>query len=429
MLKQSRFGIRFWRGFLLVLCLILALPLGSLAAPVSGPPTLHSSPQEGAVKPLKNELQDVTTALWHQPLSGVNQAGYVDQEFSDYPAYSSYLADDFTNTVPWAITALFSPGDLWNGGTSLLNASALNWHIYADNGSGLPDGDPSGTGNPPFWSITVTPGDARVTVTNGSRGLPSDARIDLAAPVNLPPGTWWLLFYPTMEFSSGGQYGRQVADTSNGAQALFINPGGGFGYGNSWQPLSVIGPTQHDLAFTIEGIEGKQVFAGTVGSQITLQGSDFGERKGKVLIDNSATKIVKDGWAPTQITFIVKKPLPENIYTLHILPKDGASQHLWEAFSMVKPVISSLSSPDGLAGEEIIITGSYFGTKKGKVSIQYEKQGVIKNKNCPVRTWTMDPVTATSQIIFAVPKGLEPGIYPLSVSNKVGSTLTTFEIK
>ncbi|MGC8875329.1 MAG: PKD domain-containing protein, partial [Chloroflexia bacterium] len=57
----------------------------------------------------------------------------------------------------------------------------------------------------------------------------------------------------TMAFGTGGQYGRQPSDTTNGYVGKFINPGGGFGLGNEWQDWSIIGPTQHDIAFRLEG--------------------------------------------------------------------------------------------------------------------------------------------------------------------------------
>ncbi|MCX7829928.1 MAG: hypothetical protein N2445_02565, partial [Acidobacteria bacterium] len=60
--------------------------------------------------------------LWDQPLSSVNTNAYVDQDFADFPEYSSYLADDFTNTETWTITSIFVPGDGWNGFSSLYNA-------------------------------------------------------------------------------------------------------------------------------------------------------------------------------------------------------------------------------------------------------------------------------------------------------------------
>src|SRR4030042_5064662 len=92
--------------------------------------------------------------LWDQPLSSVNQVGYIDQEFPDNPTYSGFLADDFTNAVPWAINKIFMPGGLFYGGTSLFNATALTWQLYF-NASGFPDGDPSGGGIIPVWNLTL----------------------------------------------------------------------------------------------------------------------------------------------------------------------------------------------------------------------------------------------------------------------------------
>jgi hypothetical protein len=192
--------------------------------------------------------------LWDQPLSSVNQAAYVDQDFTDYPAYSSFLADDFVNTDPWAISTIFIPGDGWNGFTTLLNADSLTWQIYADDGTGFPDGDPSGGGNPPVWTLTLPPNDPQVVLSTGTPGgYLSNTTLNLATPLVVPPGHWWLVFYPTMAFGTGGQYGRQPADTANGFVGKFINPGGGFGLGTEWQDWSVIGPTQHDIAFRLEG--------------------------------------------------------------------------------------------------------------------------------------------------------------------------------
>jgi N-acetylneuraminic acid mutarotase len=192
--------------------------------------------------------------LWDQPLSTVNQAAYVDQEFPDYPNYSSFLADDFSNSGAWLVNSIFIPGDGWNGFSSLMKATALTWQIYADNGTGAPDGDPSGGGNPPIWTLTLPPLDPHVLLATGSGGKLSDVMLNPPTPITLPPGDWWLVFYPTMEFNVFGQYGRQPADTTNGYAGQFINPGGGFGYGTDWQDWTVLGPTQQDIAFRLEGI-------------------------------------------------------------------------------------------------------------------------------------------------------------------------------
>ncbi|MFZ2098783.1 MAG: DUF11 domain-containing protein, partial [Anaerolineales bacterium] len=66
--------------------------------------------------------------------------------------------------------------------------------------------------------------------------------------------TYWLVFYPSMGFSGGGQFGRQPADTTNDNTGQFVNPGGGFGLGTEWQDWTVLGATLQDIAFRLEGM-------------------------------------------------------------------------------------------------------------------------------------------------------------------------------
>lgn len=203
------------------------------------------------------EPEDV---LWSQPVSSSDWDMFIDQEFPDSPSYSSYLADDFVNDVPWTLTSIFVPGGLWNEPTSLLYATALHWLIYADNG-GVPAGDPSGGGAAAVWSLNLLPTDPQVTLSTGLGGYLSDTRLTVATPVSLPPGHWWLVFYPTMSFDPYGQYGRRVADTTNGYVGQYINPGGGFGHGTAWQAWTLLGPPSplYDTAFTLEGVSAFRV--------------------------------------------------------------------------------------------------------------------------------------------------------------------------
>ena len=195
----------------------------------------------------------VTTlyTLWNQPASPSSPGRFANQDFPDFSDYNTYIADDFVNTETWLITQIFVPGELYNNGTSLMNASSLHWMIYADD-AGFPAGDPSGGGNPPFWSLELTPSDIKVDLTHGIGGL-SDTTLTLETPVELPAGTWWLIFYPTMNFTPHGQYARISSDTENLEVAKLINPGGAFGYGTGWQNWTVTGVTQHDVAFRIGG--------------------------------------------------------------------------------------------------------------------------------------------------------------------------------
>ena len=113
-------------------------------------PTI-SSRGEGRVPPVFIDGQMIESpvplapaaVLLDQPLSAVNQNAYVNQDFSDLTTYSSYLADDFTNPLPWSLEKIFIPGNGWNGFTTLMNATSLTWAVYADAG-GVPAGWPGG---------------------------------------------------------------------------------------------------------------------------------------------------------------------------------------------------------------------------------------------------------------------------------------------
>jgi subtilisin family serine protease len=192
--------------------------------------------------------------LWDQPLSASSPSRRANQVFpsSQYNGYTCHLADDFMNTEPWLIENIFVPGEMYNGGTSLANATTLHWRIYADNG-GLPAGYPGG-GAAPFWSLDLPTNDPQVTLLTGHLNQLSDTSLTLADPFELPEGTWWLMFYPTMSFSSGGQYGRLSSDTTNLEKGKWINPGGEFGYGTSWTDWDNVSEVTHyDIAFRISG--------------------------------------------------------------------------------------------------------------------------------------------------------------------------------
>jgi len=213
-----------------------------------------SSPGQAASVPVEIPAAPKApmAVLWDQPLSSVNQGAYVNQSFPDLAAYSSYLADDFTNAAPWTITKIVIPGDGWNGFTGLGSASSLVFSIYAD-AAGLPAGYPGG-GAAPTWTLSVPPGDAQVALSPGTpSGYPATVTLTLTTPISLPAGTWWLVYYPDLAFSPYGQFGRQASDTTNGAVAQFINPGGGFGYGTTYQNWTVLGMAQQDCAFRLEG--------------------------------------------------------------------------------------------------------------------------------------------------------------------------------
>jgi hypothetical protein len=85
------------------------------------------------------------------------------------------------------------------------------------------------------------------------------------------------------------------------------------------------------------------------------------------------------------------------------------------------------STPDhGTPGDEITMPGRFFGTKKGKVYIEYEKDG--QRAACPIKLWTMEPATGTSEVRFRIPQIKYSGPCVLIIANKVGALEKPFTI-
>ena len=157
---------------------------------------------------------------------------------------------------------------------------------------------------------------------------------------------------------------------------------------------------------------------GTVGTEPNIWGSGFGTGKGKVLIGSFSLKILE--WTDELIRGQLTKALDPLIYDVTIRPKGTSPIIIQNGFMIKAPEINSVSPTHGLVGEEIIITGSFFGTKKGKVT--------LGGKSCKVLSWMMEPVTGVSTIRFGVPKRLSPGTYELKVTTTgVGSDVVNFD--
>ncbi len=358
-------------------------PMPSLSLPTPSSPARAPGKPTQALRP--------KAVLWDQPLSTVNQAAYVNQDFPDDPTHSSFLADDFVNAAPWRIETIFVPGDGWNGFTTLLNATALTWQIYADSviTPGIPAGDPSGGGSPPVWTLTLPPTDTQVIIGNGTPGgLPSDTTLNLAAPLNLPAGHWWLVFYPTMEFGLYGQHGRQPADTTNGYVGQFINPGGGFGYGTAWQNWTVLGPTQPDMAFRLEGTVGQS----PRGARLYLTSLDIGDTTFAVY-DPAA-----DAWTPlkpyeTGCQMAVSRlgQLYAYGYTTGSIDRYDAADDTW------MPV---MPAPPGASGAycnlEITNAGEFLYTESSGTTLWYTAGGVWNTLALPFTTNAMGDYDPTA---------------------------------
>ena len=164
----------------------------------------------------------------------------------------------------------------------------------------------------------------------------------------------------------------------------------------------------HDLAFVNSPVTPGE---GTIGTEISIVGADFGARKGKVYLGTAALKVLV--WNEEMIQCLLNRRLSPSSYGVTIRSK-GAAEIVWaNAFSVEAPRIDSIDPIQGSQGAEVTIFGEFFGNKKGKVT--------LGGKNCKVSSWTMDPTTGESEILIKIPKGLTPGTYDLTVTNQVGS--------
>jgi hypothetical protein len=191
---------------------------------------------------------------------------------------------------------------------------------------------------------------------------------------------------------------------------------------NSTRPFS--GWNIDDLEVTSESIYPVE---GTIGTQISIPGAGFGMKKGKVLIGSAALNVLS--WTDELIVGTVSKVMLPGVYDLAIQPKIGIPIPPYrDYFSVKRPEIDLITPTSGSNPDQVTIKGRFFGSKKGKVYLEYDSKGVIKLKSCKVLSWNMDSKFSDGEVVFVVPKGLPPGTHPLKLVNSVGEALADFTI-
>lgn len=181
--------------------------------------------------------------LYDQSAYTSDYAANVDQEFGDFPQYSSYMADDvsFGSAVTIdSISTFYTMGGSW--GPGITNAR-LN--IFAKTGS-LP-----GAGDDPAAGLSVA-----VTFTSLGDAWQVTAS---GLGINLAAGDYWFALTPQADFGLFGQSFHYYTAPGSlvGDQVAFRNPGGAFGTpgGTNWQTVNgaLQGPTDANMALLVEG--------------------------------------------------------------------------------------------------------------------------------------------------------------------------------
>jgi YD repeat-containing protein len=161
---------------------------------------------------------------------------------------------------------------------------------------------------------------------------------------------------------------------------------------------------------------------GTAYDEITIKGKLFGTKKGKVYLkygeDSKSCKVTKWWMDPvtneSEIFFIVPKMLPGvcDVVVDPVSPLPDAEKA--GGFTVKAPEIESVDPGSGSVGEQITISGNFFGSKTPKVYLGYLSKGKQTNKSCSILSWSDD------EIVFTVPT-LPVGSYDVIVTNGVGS--------
>jgi hypothetical protein len=173
------------------------------------------------------------------------------------------------------------------------------------------------------------------------------------------------------------------------------------------------------------GISGVNPQEGTVGTQVTITGSGFGEKHGEVLLGEEKCKVL--AWSDTEITFMVDKPQSPGTYPVTVLlqgDKKPAEPLTFEAFAMRRPRIAPGDMGLIRDGNTVTTLGQFFGDKKGTLRVGYlegEAGGEVVIEDPKILDWSMNTIR------FELPDGLT-GSFVLAVRNEVGTGLALLHL-
>ena len=163
-------------------------------------------------------------------------AAIASQDFPNLPDYSCACLDDFTITAPVTLATL----EIF-GLEEAIDGAALNLDVRA-------------------WILPAPYLGAVPVASLHGRQVGADLLFDLEGLV-LEAGTYWIAAQVVRPFAGGQQWLWDLSDARNGAEAMFHNPGGGFGYGTAPLPVSYFDSQMHDMAFRLQGVPAPGVAA------------------------------------------------------------------------------------------------------------------------------------------------------------------------
>lgn len=171
--------------------------------------------------------------------SSTGGANFVDQDFGDFPSYSTGVVDDIsTGGNTWNLTSMTTY--YTHNGTSWAGITSARLSLFSKSGATPGGGD---------FPFTTT-----VAVTMTDLGTSWAMTADLSAVVQAQGlnGDYWIGLTPAADFGAFGQEFHYFSNLPvNGDGAAARNPGGSFGFGTDW--ITGNGGPFGDMLMRIEG--------------------------------------------------------------------------------------------------------------------------------------------------------------------------------
>ena len=142
--------------------------------------------------------------------------------------------------------------------------------------------------------------------------------------------------------------------------------------------------------------------SGTVGTSVTISGSNFGSSQGTSTVKFNGTSATPTSWGPSSVVV----PVPSGATTGNIVVTVGGVSSNGVSFTITSapPNISSLSPNSGAMGTSVTISGANFGSSQGTSTVKFNGMAATP------KSWS------SSSIVAPVPSGATSGNVVVIVS-------------
>jgi hypothetical protein len=220
-----------------------ALVLGCIAGLAAAASAQNSHPIAGAIGAQVAPPMTDAEALWDQSAFDPALGAVIDTQFPDFPSYSTYLVDDFaTGDATWNIESVSTYFTIQFGSWDPSQILTGTLQVYPKTGT-FPD-DASDIA--PEYTVGIR-------VTDGGGYWIVNAETTEVAELQGISGEYWIGLTPDVNFGAFIQEFHFQLASFHADFAAARNPGGAFGFGPDWFPISNFGFGNSEMAFKLEG--------------------------------------------------------------------------------------------------------------------------------------------------------------------------------